>query len=366
MGETELITYQLQGWQMLACLLDAPTRFPSRCAARKLFCSSWGQLAEKTARHYEAMANLVNQAKTRKIHQLCVPGNPPWEPHAESSELFRQLKVIWTASLSGHLRGFYVHGSLGSGDLTAYSDCDTLAIVDCQTLHDPDKLLALRKGLQEVRHTIKQFDPDQHHGNFILTEYDLLAYPQSFLPIAALAAGWGVHGDSSLTFKLRECQAEAISSAKNMATRLKKMSLPHTVSELKSNLSYIMLLPALWLGAKGTFVYKRESFALARADFSPEAWRAVEIATVLRRDWRPVRPCWQLLQLEYQLYPNAAQYFEKLQTRVFKLLRCDTPRIDWEVLGGASSFIASVRKFGAEVFEKLERIGYVDGSNSAN
>jgi hypothetical protein len=57
---------------------------------------------------------------------------------------------------------------------------------------------------------------------------------------------------------------------------------------LKSLLSSVLLLPALYLGAQRRHCYKKFSFELARPAFG-SSWRAVELATDLRRTWN-VRP----------------------------------------------------------------------------
>jgi hypothetical protein len=53
-------------------------------------------------------------------------------------------------------------------------------------------------------------------------------------------------------------------------------------SALKLYLQSVLLLPTLYLQAKGVRVYKRDSFALACPQFSEEAWRIVEKASQIR------------------------------------------------------------------------------------
>ena len=50
-------------------------------------------------------------------------------------------------------------------------------------------------------------------------------------------------------------------------------------------ISQLLLVPALFLATRGIYIYKRDSFGLAKKYYSQNAWRCIEIATEFRKTW---------------------------------------------------------------------------------
>ena len=56
--------------------------------------------------------------------------------------------------------------------------------------------------------------------------------------------------------------------------------------QFKYMLSVIMLLPTLWMNARGMNCRKGDSFELVRPYITPETWKIVEQASEVRRIWK--------------------------------------------------------------------------------
>ena len=63
------------------------------------------------------------------------------------------------------------------------------------------------------------------------------------------------------------------------------MKLDSGVFFAKYFISQLLLVPALLLAFKGNYIYKRESFSLAKKLYSAEAWMSIEIASKIRSQW---------------------------------------------------------------------------------
>jgi hypothetical protein len=88
----------------------------------------------------------------------------------------------------------------------------------------------------------------------------------------------------------RDSQTESlgifVSLCDHITTRLHHGRFPRTLYELKSLLSEVMILPALYVQLKsGNAVYKKYSYDLARADFSERTWEIMEKISAIRAGW---------------------------------------------------------------------------------
>jgi hypothetical protein len=189
-----------------------------------------------------------------------------------------------------HARSFYLHGSLSTLDFCNYSDVDALCVVKKSTIKAPKLLCALQKKFIAIRRYFYQFDFLQHHGCFMITEYDLEYYPQTYFPLELFKYSTAIfQDDAGLNFRTRDCQVERINTLFRHVHFIRQSwlnrSFPKNLYSLKQYLSTLMLLPALYLQAKGNYCYKKYSFALCKKDFDPSAWTVINEATDIRDRW---------------------------------------------------------------------------------
>lgn len=180
-----------------------------------------------------------------------------------------------------------VHGSIGTNEAINYSDFDGLLIIRDKYKNS----LLLKKFIRYSMKQIYEFDPLQHHGWFILYESQLQDYPQTYFPFELFEF-------SSMIYHYNDAMWEITISAvidykkpfKRMAMsfndKLEKGFRPLGMYQLKSFLSELMLLPALYYQAKADkVIFKKYSFELTKHDFSPKAWLSIKISSEIREAW---------------------------------------------------------------------------------
>lgn len=181
-----------------------------------------------------------------------------------------------------------VHGSIGTNDVVAYSDFDGLLIV--KDRYKDSKML--RSFLNKSMLIIRNFDPMQHHGWFIIYENDLSSYPINYLPVESLNKSKLVYPHNDL-FELNIIIKESFYTKRliesildGLERKLRENWSPRNKYQLKAYLSQIMLLPCLY----GTIrdqagLFKGDSFELVRKDFTEVEWSPIAYATILRNEW---------------------------------------------------------------------------------
>lgn len=189
--------------------------------------------------------------------------------------------------------GAYVHGSVATREEIAFSDLDALVILKTEVFESPDRLIRVGKALNRLCRYMYRFDPLQHHGWFVLTASDLAAFDEAYLPVAVLQNSRRLSVGSSSTLRVsvsnpgRQSNDVIKSLCRVIRDRLERRRYPTNLFQLKSALSRFMLLPSLYVQARdGTGVWKGDSFALARPDFSVEEWRVMTKITEIRSCWK--------------------------------------------------------------------------------
>lgn len=219
--------------------------------------------------------------------------------------------------IKDYVKSFLVHGSLSTLDYTDYSDVDTYLILKSNIFNDLDKLRYCRKIISGMSTFLYEFDPLQHHGFFIITEMDLNYYPQAFLPIKSIEYGTLILGDRKLKFSLRSSQMESMHSLWILSYGFREMFInkknPTDAFSLKRYTSRLMLLPSLYLETfLEQFPYKRDSFNTAKQYFSKQAWDSIEIATLLRENWKIEKP----IELNKNFYLSSLMLAEECLSKL--------------------------------------------------
>lgn len=220
----------------------------------------------------------------------------PSEDREFLSPLF-ELQRYSVKYLRGLVRGFYLHGSLATMDYIPYwSDLDTFMIVSKTTILDPERLLELRRRSIQSHSYLYQVDPHQLHGHLLVSEFDLDYYPESFFPSLLLNYSRSFFPDNEpVKFNLRDCRSERLAALWNDAVYyFMHKAIQRTTGwrdimqsrERKLFFHRLLTLPLFYLQAKGTHVYKKDSFELARQDFPNDDWAVIQEITSIMEGWR--------------------------------------------------------------------------------
>lgn len=221
-----------------------------------------------------------------------------------------QLASFARRELAPFVKYFILHGSLATADyVRGWSDVDTLIVVNRDTFHDSALLLKFRELMMRAYGFLIEVDSLQHHGFIVVTENDLRAYPENFLPPVVLENAINLMSeDEAVVLDLfvrddRNACASSIESRQRVyRDALETGTFRHhayrgeylracfgnaenAMYQLKYFLAAIMSLPALYLTAIGKPCYKRESFDRCRSLFSDREWEIVEKASCVRRKW---------------------------------------------------------------------------------
>ena len=110
-----------------------------------------------------------------------------WKEKAGDSPYLRPIFAMHeyvSRNLSNELIGFYFHGSLRTLDyIQGYSDFDSFAIVRKEMVTQAEKLWLFRRKMRSTNNLLFLLDILQHHGVAIITELDLLHFPQAYSPV---------------------------------------------------------------------------------------------------------------------------------------------------------------------------------------
>lgn len=232
------------------------------------------------------------------------------------------LKDYANKNLKQYLLGFYIHGSFATKDyIKGFSDVDTLSVISCKTIDNPDALLELRKKIYFMRYFFYQMDPLQHHGSIIISEYDLKNYCQAYFPVQIFKYVKSFFKEDAIQeFRVRDFSSESLEELFWFVNYFRKLSTEKKFNlgsyETKTLLHSVTLFPTIYLAAKGILVYKKFSFDIAKKDFSRQEWKAIETVSSIRSCWKELKviPMTRLSSklnplLQYQLNSRIVDLF---------------------------------------------------------
>ena len=277
----------------------------------------------------------------------------PLRPYSGSSGIVADLCSFLSSHLGDFISFAVVHGSVATGEEIAYSDLDTLVVLKDDVVGRKDRLAAAGQLLNQARRFMHAFDPLQHHGWFTLTDQDLRCHCDVHFPAAVLRQSALLYPSHAIDVEVqpRDGNEEADRACAQLGVGLKRRiesrRLPENLYELKVFLSQIMLLPSMYVHVRdGNGVWKGYSFELARHDFTPEAWQAIETASDIRQVWPDVstwtRPSWPdpigkrlirrtapaipshiAMQLTERFYASVLRLVHEMHNRANELRFCD-------------------------------------------
>jgi len=194
----------------------------------------------------------------------------------------------------GNFGNFYLQGSFSTMDYVKHwSDVDLTGILKSETVQDPEKLTELKNRNRRVVSYMLAVDPLQHHEVSYMTEYDITHYFDGLLPPAVFEHSKAMNGPKEITFMVEKSRDMVVPAIETFSRYFRKRSMDNDdvkdLFDLKYVLSVILLLPSLYMQAKGRPCYKKCSFRAACKDFGNE-WKIVELASNIREKWNYSRP----------------------------------------------------------------------------
>ncbi|NOQ56145.1 MAG: hypothetical protein GQ477_05070, partial [Nanohaloarchaea archaeon] len=186
--------------------------------------------------------------------------------------------------LSLELANFFIHGSLSTLDYTRWSDIDLLGIIKEETILDKNRLLNLRKNMIKLNASLFENDPLQHHGVFLINEFEMKNYSQSFFPVELFKYSTALLNTDKLIFNVRNSKGEAKETLFELINYVETFQSKKNISmyDWKLFCHIMLLIPAIYLECKGRYLYKKYSFRDAKKDFSENEWRIIEKMTEMR------------------------------------------------------------------------------------
>lgn len=213
-----------------------------------------------------------------------------------------ELKQCFDTSISTYAVGSFLHGSFSTIDYTGYSDIDAGIIVKDEVMLNSKLLKEFKKNIKPALKIILKYDNLQHHGFFIIPEGFFNCYSEDYLPLEVFKHSRILNKPLKLKINSHRSTEYAKKNFLKMAGVFSnKSKRPRNLYEVKHFLSQFMLLPTLYLQAKGEYVYKKFSFDLIKKEFSDGWWVMDEISKI-RQDW--IRPESKLFNTLLDTLPN--------------------------------------------------------------
>lgn len=191
----------------------------------------------------------------------------------------------------------YLHGSLADYTPTPFSDVDDFVILRAEAWRDAETLRQVGTVLAQVARGYQDVDPFQHHGHWLVTEFDLLHYDESIMPLNVLEGARRVTGESRIALR-RSTGTNGFRRNLNATLRTLRRRLGLIQKEaginafrLKALVGEIALLPAYVFQSRGEMPSKAEAIRRAGELFSPAALAALEWGTRVRAEFAPFVEC---------------------------------------------------------------------------
>jgi len=253
--------------------------------------------------------------------------------------------------------GFYIHGSISTEDYVEnYSDLDTLVIVRKEVFNDANRLKDFRRRLIKSSTFLYLLDPLQHHGHFIITEYDMANYDQFIFPLKLFGYSTALTDfQNTLEFEVMNSIA-ALNNLIEHKLNTYQVRFPWMIEkkqfnsyQAKNAVQSILTLPFLYAEIRDRkYYYKRQVFDLVKADFLPEQWTLVENASRVRQKckFKSFYPYW----LRKFMGLKVGTSYLNILNRKFD---ADITKHIWQIMG--SNFLRDAVKFADQIKYNLTK-----------
>lgn len=235
-----------------------------------------------------------------------------WKKKARGTRtnIIKDIRNYVQREMRPYIVDFFIHGSFSTMDISEWSDIDSLVILRREVVEDPELLLRVRKKMMGINKMLLLNDPLQHHGVFVVTEHELENYRQSFLPVEVLGYSTSFFGTKNLQVRINTSKEDARKILKEHINYIKRFK-SNSLYDWKLFCHIMLLLPLLYLQARGKYMYKKFSFSKARPMFGKE-WSVIDEFSAIRKGFS-YRPKWN--RVIVKLSPNF--WYPLALTRIF-------------------------------------------------
>lgn len=179
----------------------------------------------------------------------------------------KKLRKFVRKELTPFISYFFIHGSLATLDyVPGFSDLDTYIFVKKDVCANPKKLKQFKTRLALAQKLLKEIAPNSHHGFLCCNEANLDYYCNAYMPVPVFRNAKTIYGPNQITFYLRDSRTEHRQAFERFAGILlnPKRFGSNSVNlfDLKYFVAVLLLMPTLYLQARGSNLYKRYSFRL--------------------------------------------------------------------------------------------------------
>lgn len=201
-----------------------------------------------------------------------------------------------------------IQGSYADRTNISYSDIDLVIIG-----YLSKEVLEIKKKIESI---LLQVDPLQHHGVFFINKNSFSNYWQMDLPIETLKKS-KVFSNKPLKIEIPSVFIENKSSKSWLRAFLSRYkNLPITINSgafySKYFISQLLLVPTLVLASKGVYVYKRDSFVIAKSYYSDDAWSCINIVSLIRKKWNQNNISFEYSENRFNLNSKDIEEFNSL------------------------------------------------------
>ena len=222
--------------------------------------------------------------------------NKEIEPTSYENSGFEIIPEVFETLKKKSLPGIslFLHGSMADHTYTAYSDVDDLVIVESSAWKDPKSLMNSATLLTQLSREYQNIDPLQHHGHWVVTEFDLLLYDQNYMPLIVLDEAIRIIGKPEIKFRLITDLGGFIDNARltiqAISQRIKVANQKGGISafDLKCLVGEIALLPAYIFQSRGNMLSKPEAISKAGELYTVKALKALQWSTKVRNEFAPL------------------------------------------------------------------------------
>ena len=239
---------------------------------------------------------LCDILRKAKVEEGVVKTEEHFRPELYLNTLVHDLPAAIKLIDGKHLPGisFYLHGSVADFSNTAFSDIDDLVIIRNSAWENTESLVRSAEIFTKMARKYQNIDPLQHHGHWAITEFDLLLYDLSYLPLIALNKLVCVVGDLQIKFRFQTDYEgfirNGVLTADSIREKLKKAEIEREINifNLKCLVGEIAILPSYIFQSKGFLLTKKEAIRRAKTIFTKEALAAIIWASSIRKEFQPL------------------------------------------------------------------------------
>ncbi len=210
-------------------------------------------------------------------------------------DLSPKIKLIEKIYNNSQFFDYIIHGSYADNTYTSFSDVDDLIIIKKETFETFKNFKEVYTVLKNLNIAYQSIDPTQHHGHWIISEFELNNYDDSVIPVSIFRDKvFSVGRPISFRFSLIDSKSSTKEIFSNILLELLEeqealFSNRINMYALKNLLSDITLLLPLYYQLKGEKLTKSQAIFLTKKNFNEKDLILLDWATQIRSDWTSIK-----------------------------------------------------------------------------